>query len=532
MKQHLRAVAVILLITALMGTFQIGWSMGATAAGPERPRFDSLTPSPFTTVATGPVLIGAHAYSDTALTEVRLLINGAELEQIGSQTDTFLAISEQRILPAGVYTATVTAVDSEGDAFQAQWDFVVSNNLADGEWFTASGQPVASQINSTMRSLVEAFRWHLYGLSWDGSAHAELPSHVGLTGTGEPLGSWVSGSTFDQADTEATLRSLVEAFRWHFWGISWDGVDHSDVPTHADVVLPPQGIDPWFTSGGQPIPANITATLRSLVEAFRWHFWGYSWDGEHHPDIPTHASMGRTTPTPLPYPAEGQVLSDSPLSGLPPLTSPTGIAGEPTAAGYKLTIPPFDGGGLFDRGTIYADASYSLSIRSLTAIDLTSGCLAFRVNQTSTIEEAYFYCLTYYEDDAPGVFAFFTSASSASATPIEEDLGTWRFSTPLPAFDWNTLKVIAKGDQLWFFINQTYLGEVTNDRLAGGSVGFVGYNFNYLDSETIEFKDLTIRALQPNGASMGEAGPPTASQSYQPHWMSPTMVNALKAAMP
>jgi hypothetical protein len=83
----------------------------------------------------------------------------------------------------------------------------------------------------------------------------------------------------------------VEAFRWHFWGISWDSQPHPDIPTHADTVQGPQGLDPWFTANGQPIPQNITATLRSLVEAFRWHFWAFSWDGRQHSgDLPTHGS--------------------------------------------------------------------------------------------------------------------------------------------------------------------------------------------------------------------------------------------------
>ncbi|GBD17473.1 hypothetical protein HRbin26_02394 [bacterium HR26] len=87
-----------------------------------------------------------------------------------------------------------------------------------------------------------------------------------------------------------SLKALVEAFRWHFYGQSWDGRPHPELPTHATVVTGPQPIDPWFTADGRPIPQNISATLRSLVEAFRWHFWAYSWDGQQHStDIPTHA---------------------------------------------------------------------------------------------------------------------------------------------------------------------------------------------------------------------------------------------------
>jgi glutamyl endopeptidase len=89
------------------------------------------------------------------------------------------------------------------------------------------------------------------------------------------------------------MRSLVEAFRWHFWGRSWDGSRQPDMPTHARYVQGVQSISPWFEADGTPRQASIEATLRSLVEAFRWHFWGYSWDGGHHMhSMPTHGYEG------------------------------------------------------------------------------------------------------------------------------------------------------------------------------------------------------------------------------------------------
>jgi len=160
---------------------------------------------------------------------------------------------------------------------------------AENQWFVADGTPKADAINSTMRSLVESFRWHLFGLSWDGNDHPEMPTHAGFAGTATLDTEWVTGNTVDREGTEATLRSLIEAFRWHFWGIAWDGNPHPEVATHADQVLQAQDLSPWFDPEGAPIPANLTATLQSLVEAFRWHFWGISWDGQLHPEMPTHA---------------------------------------------------------------------------------------------------------------------------------------------------------------------------------------------------------------------------------------------------
>ncbi len=260
-----------------------------TDRGPSVPAFTSLTPAPFTTIAPGQTTIGATVESDTPPSEVDLLLDGQPVAPItiGRGGPKFTVTAPANI-SAGVHTLTIIAYDADRDRFQAQWD-VVAGSPGDTEWFLANGKVRTDQFNATVRSLVEAFRWHLYGQSWDGATHTDLPTHVGLSGTGAPLGTWASNGEIDQAATTATLRSLVEAFRWHFWGISWDGNAHLEVPTHSSQVLPPQPIDPWFTASGQPIPANINATLRSLVESFRWHFWGYSWDGQHHPEMPTHA---------------------------------------------------------------------------------------------------------------------------------------------------------------------------------------------------------------------------------------------------
>lgn len=250
------------------------------------PIFDSLSPAPFSTVEPGTVRVAATAHSDSQIVSVGLTINQQDF------TSTTNSVSAEISLSPGTYTIGAVAIDHDGDSFSTTWDITVSSNPADTEWFFANDQPNADQINATMRSLVEAFRWHLYGQSWDGSNHPDLPTHANQVSLGTATGDWVNGSTFDQASTDATLRSLVEAFRWHFWGISWDGSAHCDVPSHVDGCSnpqPPQGLDPWFSADGQPISANISATLRSLVEAFRWHFWGFSWDGADHLDsMPTH----------------------------------------------------------------------------------------------------------------------------------------------------------------------------------------------------------------------------------------------------
>jgi len=255
------------------------------------PVLSNLTPAPFSTSAPGEVTISASATSNSAITHISLDVSGVALMPVLTTVGDLTTASASTTLAAGTYTVTAKAVDSEGDAFTAQWDIVVSSNQGDSEWFNADGTAKSAQINATMRSLVEAFRWHLYGQEWDANTIPDMPTHATTYSVADPLSNWVTNGTFDANATNATLKSLVEAFRWHFFAISWDLRSHCEIPTHANcnAPLPPQPIAPWFDSNGNAIPANITATLRSLVEAFRWHFWGYSWDGSQHFEMPSHA---------------------------------------------------------------------------------------------------------------------------------------------------------------------------------------------------------------------------------------------------
>jgi len=254
-------------------------------AGPQ-PVFTVLEPARYGRVAPGSVTVRAVAVSDTPVVELVVRVAGQEFAAQSGELAASLALGP------GLYTVEALARDQQGDTLRVLWDFVVSDDPGESVWFDGNGQPKAERINATLRALVEAFRWHLYGMSWDGIDHrADMPTHAEEIVPGEPVPVWVSEAGFDQAATEATLRSLVESFRWHFWGISWDGNPHGDVPTHAEQVLPPEPVGPWFTPEGQPIRENIEATLRALNEAFRWHLFGATWDGYPHAELPTHAGM-------------------------------------------------------------------------------------------------------------------------------------------------------------------------------------------------------------------------------------------------
>lgn len=250
--------------------------------------FVAVEPARWSTVLPGPVQVSATVVSDRPLAELSVRVAGQEARGTGP-TVTFTAH-----LDPGNHLIEAIARDVNGRELRTIWDVVASWDLADGPWFDGRGQPRAEAINATARALVEAFRWHLYGMSWDGVDHrGDLPTHAPGLRPGEPVPVLVTENGFDRQATEATLRALVEAFRWHLYGISWDGVPHPEVPTHAATVLPPEPVGPWFSPQAQPIPEEITRTLRSLVEAFRWHLYGATWDGTPRGDMPTHAVTAR-----------------------------------------------------------------------------------------------------------------------------------------------------------------------------------------------------------------------------------------------
>ena len=524
MRRFIQLGAMFVLLTALASASVMGASPAAADPGLD-PIFDSLTPAPYSTVAPGTVLIAAHVVADTPFETVTLWIDGTQIEQLTDQPDSALSISQQHVLSEGTHTATVEAKDGDGSYLHTQWDFIVSSNASEGEWFTAAGQPKADQINATMRSLVEAFRWHLYGLSWDGSPHPDLPTHVGFQGTGAPLTPWVNGTTFDQANTQATLRSLVEAFRWHFWGISWDGANHPDVPTHASTVLPPQSIDPWFTAAGQPIPDNITATLRSLVESFRWHFWGYSWDGNQHPDIPTHATYELND-----VPGETGTIYQTAMTDVDPVNSTLGSVGVPTADGYALTVQPNVADGVSNLDQQFGDASYSVTMRKQTESGDAAGCLLFRIVDTPE-GGLYQGCFVYSGTTLVEARLMYLSGAESSNARVE-DLAQQTFMTPLNGADWNTLTVIARSNQFWLLANGIPLGLITHDGNSTGEVGISVYNLTTGTPQTIEFTNLTIKGVEPPSADTDSFSGLRATTSGTFEALNATTVELIEAGRP
>lgn len=142
------------------------------ASGPQ-PVFTLLEPARYGRVDPGLVTVHVAAVSDSPVVELVVRVAGQEFAAQSSELTTGVTLGP------GVYTAEAVARDQQGDTLRVLWDFVVSDNPNETVWFDGSGRPKAEQINATVRALVEAFRWHLYGMSWDGVDHrGDMPTHA------------------------------------------------------------------------------------------------------------------------------------------------------------------------------------------------------------------------------------------------------------------------------------------------------------------------------------------------------------------
>jgi hypothetical protein len=64
-----------------------------------------------------------------------------------------------------------------------------------------------------------------------------------------------------------------------------------------------------------------------------------------------------------------------------------------------------------------------------------------------------------------------------------------------PASQWNTLTIIARGNQLWYYANGTLLGATTHNARTVGAVDVHVTNWDAENAEW-EFKHLVVRAIQ------------------------------------
>jgi hypothetical protein len=142
--------------------------------------------------------------------------------------------------------------------------------------------------------------------------------------------------------------------------------------------------------------------------------------------------------------------------------------------------------------TNYQDFSASVQVRSIDSDPYASGCLLVRGDgDYYTPIYAFTFCIS--EDY--GLWAYWydeTQGADAWDTPY---IATAEYDDALkPLDEWNELKIIAKGETIWMFLNGAYVGVARHSGTQTGAIG-VSLDVERDGYGAFAFRDLDIRRL-------------------------------------
>jgi hypothetical protein len=207
--------------------------------------------------------------------------------------------------------------------------------------------------------------------------------------------------------------------------------------------------------------------------------------------IPQPAS----TPTPHPansgIPADGEILYNHPLSEWNAESYDIGWT-EPSSTSLHIGVYGSDGEHVIEAWTDrndFADISASVDVREISDHAAAAGCISIR------------------HDVAAGDYSYCILGNGRSwATHNYVDAnGEWQTEVLLDdqvregmreSTEWNTLKVVAKGNRLWFILYDTVHATVTHDARTAGDVAVAVTNWDVDQDAEFEFKNLVVRDVE------------------------------------
>jgi hypothetical protein len=136
------------------------------------------------------------------------------------------------------------------------------------------------------------------------------------------------------------------------------------------------------------------------------------------------------------------------------------------------------------------DLSASVALRAATPDETATGCLMLRADtDMSADDHAFNFCI-----DRHGAYAYwFDRGTDANGyLDLYDDPAAQDALNPLDT--WNMLKVIAKGERLWLYINDVYVGQAVQSGKKGGTVG-IRVDAVRPDGGEFEFRRLTVRGV-------------------------------------
>lgn len=230
---------------------------------------------------------------------------------------------------------------------------------------------------------------------------------------------------------------------------------------------------------------------------------------------PTVAVPIQRTPTPIP--------PDPTPEPEPTVDVPSGSTGEPTIGdlllesdlsdweqvefefgtgfvadgSYHINVTQAEGSFIILRSnqTDFADILVSLDVRMVTESTDSYGCVTARADYD--YQYNYAMCITN-AGDTYAIYEYFDPDGTYHVETLFE-LETREGTNP--ATEWNNLSIIAFGEDLGFFVNDTFLGLATHTGPPAGSVGFYVENYD-LNGVEFEFANLQVWAVTSDATAL------------------------------
>lgn len=158
---------------------------------------------------------------------------------------------------------------------------------------------------------------------------------------------------------------------------------------------------------------------------------------------------------------------------------------------YRLNVT--QGGGSFvsayTEENVFTDFSVSVDLRMTTDTPSATGCVIARL-QPVDLNHDYALCL----DGGGGVTAIYEQFDAEGGYASEPIL-QGDFGLAGSAQEWNRLRIIARGGDFWFFVNDELIGSASHAGPAEGHAGIVVNNYGETPTE-FEFTNFVVRALE------------------------------------
>jgi hypothetical protein len=217
---------------------------------------------------------------------------------------------------------------------------------------------------------------------------------------------------------------------------------------------------------------------------------------------PTEAIPATEAPLPGNVPVEGDTIFVTNMTDWA-VFDENGVAGFADADSYHLRIKERDPSADYGEAGAktyqgdFGDYSFSVNLRLVEGVADIYACITFRTDPSFDVKEFYYgysFCLS--GADGQTKAYYYGTAGVADAQPQSTDLLAWGSREGVhPANEWNTLKVIVRGNEFFFFVNDSYAGTVTHEGERVGSVGVQIYGYDPNPSEW-QFTNMVMRALQ------------------------------------